>query len=163
MPSDWLKKASLFVMWLLTIIHQSVILKCSIFWLKNLWILRFGLDQATGLMSRVFANGPGDRGSIPGRVMPKTQKIVLDATLLNIIIMSCHQHGYHWSSLATSSYHSSLLVGLQGNIPYPHIAAVCMFELVILLLLGHMWGSTGAHHWWVCPCFSSSVLHVWFV
>ena len=25
-------------------------------------------------MSRVFASGPGDRGSIPGRVIPKTQK-----------------------------------------------------------------------------------------
>ena len=35
-------------------------------------------------MSRVFANGPGDLGSIPGRVIPKTQKMVLDATLLNI-------------------------------------------------------------------------------
>ena len=34
-------------------------------------------------MSRVFANGPGDRGSIPGRVIPKTQKIILDAALLN--------------------------------------------------------------------------------
>ena len=27
-----------------------------------------------GLMSRVFANGPGDQGSIPGRVIPKTKK-----------------------------------------------------------------------------------------
>ena len=26
---------------------------------------------------RVFANGPGDLGSIPGRVIPKTQKMVL--------------------------------------------------------------------------------------
>ena len=34
-------------------------------------------------MVRVFTNGPGDRGSIPGRVTPKTQKIVLDASLLN--------------------------------------------------------------------------------
>ena len=34
-------------------------------------------------MSRVFANGPGDRGSIPGRVIPKSKKIVLDASLLN--------------------------------------------------------------------------------
>ena len=31
----------------------------------------------------VFAHGPGDLGSIPGRVMPKTQKMVLDASLLN--------------------------------------------------------------------------------
>ena len=34
-------------------------------------------------MSRVFANGPGDQGSISGRVIPKTQKMVLDSTLLN--------------------------------------------------------------------------------
>ena len=37
-------------------------------------------------------------------------------------------------------YRSSPLAGLLGNIPYPHIAAVCMFELVVLLLPGHMWG-----------------------
>ena len=35
------------------------------------------------LAVRVFANGPGDLGSIPGRVIPKTQKMVLDASLLN--------------------------------------------------------------------------------
>ena len=34
-------------------------------------------------MVRVFANGPGDLGSILGRVIPKTQKIVLDATLFD--------------------------------------------------------------------------------
>ena len=32
---------------------------------------------------RVFANGPGDLGSVPGRVIPKTQKMVLDTSLLN--------------------------------------------------------------------------------
>ena len=31
----------------------------------------------------MFANRPGDLGSIPGRVIPKTQKIVLDASMLN--------------------------------------------------------------------------------
>ena len=34
-------------------------------------------------MVRVFANDPGDMGSILSRVIPKTQKIVLDASLLN--------------------------------------------------------------------------------
>ena len=34
-------------------------------------------------MSRVFANCPGDWGSIPGRVIPKNQKMVLDVVLLN--------------------------------------------------------------------------------
>ena len=42
------------------------------------------ITVAIGQMSRVFANGPGDRGSIPGRVIPKTEKkMVLDAALLN--------------------------------------------------------------------------------
>ena len=34
-------------------------------------------------MVRVFANGPGDLGSIPGHVISKTPKMVLDASLLN--------------------------------------------------------------------------------
>ena len=34
-------------------------------------------------MVRVFANGLGDLGSIPGRVIPKTLRMVLDASLLN--------------------------------------------------------------------------------
>ena len=38
---------------------------------------------AIGQMSRVFTNGPRDRGSIPGRVIPKNQKMILDAALLN--------------------------------------------------------------------------------
>ena len=36
-----------------------------------------------GLVSKVFANGPGDLGSIPGRVIPKTLKMVLDTSFLN--------------------------------------------------------------------------------
>ena len=54
-------------------------LKCKF---KNREILR-SLEPNIGLMVRVFANGPGDLGSIPGRVIPKTQKMVLDVTLLN--------------------------------------------------------------------------------
>ena len=46
--------------------------------------LMIGLFNWTiGLMSRVFANDLGDQGSIPDRVILKTQKMVLDATLLN--------------------------------------------------------------------------------
>ena len=37
-------------------------------------------------MSRMFANGPGDWGSTPGQVIPKIQKMVLDAALLSIMI-----------------------------------------------------------------------------
>ena len=43
-------------------------------------ILWFRLIRQVG---KVFANDPGDRSSIPGRVIPKTQKMVLDTYLLN--------------------------------------------------------------------------------
>ena len=48
----------------------------------------FKLCFKFSLMVKVFANGPRDRGSIPGLVLSKTQKMVLDASLLtfNIII-----------------------------------------------------------------------------
>ena len=54
-------------------------------------------------MSRMFANGPGDRGSIPGQVIPKTQKIVLDANLLNTQLYQVRIKGkvkqsWEWSS-----------------------------------------------------------------
>ena len=35
------------------------------------------------LMSKVFATGPRDRGSIPGWFILKTQKMVLDVALLS--------------------------------------------------------------------------------
>ena len=35
------------------------------------------------LVSRVFANGPGNLDSIPGWVIPETLKMVLDTSLLN--------------------------------------------------------------------------------
>ena len=41
------------------------------------------LPTIIGPAVRVFANGPGDLGSIPGRVIPKTLKMELDTTLLN--------------------------------------------------------------------------------
>ena len=59
-----------------------------------------------------------------------------------------HHHHHHHDvrlaqisltlSLSTSPYHLSPPAGLQGYIPYHHIAAVWMFELVVLLLIGHM-------------------------
>ena len=36
-----------------------------------------------GLVGRVFANGSGDLGLIPGLVIPKTLKMELDTYLLN--------------------------------------------------------------------------------
>ena len=43
----------------------------------------FTQQDGFGPAVRVFANGPGDLGSIPGRVIPKTLKMELDTSLLN--------------------------------------------------------------------------------
>ena len=40
-------------------------------------------SKIIGLVGRVFANGPGDLGSIPGRVIPKTLKMIFGTSLLN--------------------------------------------------------------------------------
>ena len=41
------------------------------------------MNRDIGIIVRLFANGPEDRCSIKGRVIPKTQRMVLDAALLN--------------------------------------------------------------------------------
>ena len=60
---------------------------------KNKWALaclkilpiKYSLtnNRSIGRMIRMSANDPGDRGSIPGRVISKTKKMVLDPSLLN--------------------------------------------------------------------------------
>ena len=51
----------------------------------------------------MFTNGQEDRGSIPGRVIPNTQKMVLDAALLNtqhykVSIKGKVEQSREWSS-----------------------------------------------------------------
>ena len=55
------------------------------------------------LVGRVFANGPGDQGSISGRVIPKTLKMVFDTSLLNtqhykVCIKGKVKQSREWSS-----------------------------------------------------------------
>ena len=54
-------------------------------YLKEAHILTYTytFNRLMGQMGRVFTNGPGDQGSIPGRVIPKTLKMILDTSLLN--------------------------------------------------------------------------------
>ena len=61
------------------------------------------VNRAIDQLSRVFANAPGDRGSIPGRVIPKTQKMVLDAALFNtqhykVRVKGKVEESWEWSS-----------------------------------------------------------------
>ena len=53
------------------------------FFLMNFIYIYIYINRDIGPAVRVFANGPGDLGSIPGRVIPKTLKMELDTTLLN--------------------------------------------------------------------------------
>ena len=39
-------------------------------------------NRLIGLVDSMFGNGPGDIGSIPGRVIPKTLKMVLDISAI---------------------------------------------------------------------------------
>ena len=80
------------------------------------------------MMVRVFANGPGDLGSIPGRVIPKTQKMVLDASLLNT------QHYKVWiKGKVVQSKDIKLLLIVShetlGNVEYPFITITSRYIL----------------------------------
>ena len=57
--------------------------KYGVWLFSSLYIFPLDFSYSIGPAVRVFANGPGDLGSIPGRVIPKTLKMVLDTTLLN--------------------------------------------------------------------------------
>ena len=72
-----------------------------------------------GLVGRVFTNGPGDLGSIPGRVLPKTLKMVLDISLLNTYVSRVKRSNPgkgvapSLTSRCSSYWKGSLLVGLD--------------------------------------------------
>ena len=61
------------------------------------------LYRLIGLVSIMFANGPGDQGSIPGRVIPNTLEMVLDASLLNTQQYKVHIKGKVEQSTERSS------------------------------------------------------------
>ena len=84
-----------------------------------------GYPKAIGLMSRVFANGPGDWVSIPSRVIPKTQKMVLDAALLNtphykVGIKSKVEQSREWSGALP---YSSVVVAIEKG-AFSHINCI---------------------------------------
>ena len=65
------------------------------------WVLFY--YQVIGLMGRVFANGLEDWSSIPGWVIPKTQRMVLDAAFpstqfYKVRIKGKVEQSWEWSS-----------------------------------------------------------------
>ena len=51
------------------------------------------INRLIGLVGRVFSSGLEDLGSIPGRIIPKTLKMVLDTSLLNTQQYKVHIEG----------------------------------------------------------------------
>ena len=66
---------------------------CIHLYKKNIYIYNRYILQLIGLVGRVFANGLGNLGSIPGHVIPKTLKMVLDTSLLNTQQYKVHIKG----------------------------------------------------------------------
>ena len=92
------------------------------------------LYRLIGLVGRVFTNGPGDLGSIPSHVIPKTLKMVLDAPCLTLSIIM-YGSRVKWSNpgkgvvpsptpWCSSYWKGSLLVTLNNGL-----------QLYLLLLL----------------------------
>ena len=126
--------------------------------LSTKWFLSFSISAK---YSKIFPRSSGE--NVCRKLLEiKNNRIFIIIIIINIIL-SCHQRGYPWSSLTTAPYRSSLPAGPQGYTPYSQRAAVCRFELVALLLLGHVKGSIGVHPLLARRYFSRRVLHVWFV
>ena len=73
------------------------------------------LYRLIGLVGRMLANGSGDLGSIPGRVIPKTLKMALDTSLLNtqhykVRIKGKVEQSKEWSSVL---FYTSVLQQLK--------------------------------------------------
>ena len=89
-----------------------------------------------GIIVRVFANGIGDLGSFPGRVIPKTLKMVLDATLLNTQNYRIRIEGKVEQSKERSSplLHLGVVVIEKGAFGSP-ATKVANFEVCVYLCL----------------------------
>ena len=86
-------------------------------------------------MGRVFANGPGDQGSVPGCVIPKIFKMVLDTSLLNtqqykVRIKS--KMGQSWERGSTLPYTHLSVVAIEKGAFWSPLSTVTNFTFVYL-------------------------------
>ena len=111
--------------------------------------------MAIGLMSRVFPNGQEDQGSIQGQVIPKTQKMVLDATWLStqhykVRIKRKVEQSKEWSS--TLPLHLSVVAIEKGASGSPSTKVTNFTYLQI-----GCWEKTRRISWWL---FSWVLWHI---
>ena len=101
----------------------------------------------------MFANSPGDLGSIPGRVIPKTFKMVLDSSLLNTqhykvrIKVKWRNPGKEVSPSPTPSCSSYRKESLRVTLDYDH--QLYLFQTIhhhLVMLPGRMFLALSRHH-----------------
>ena len=87
-----------------------------------------------GHMGRMFAIGPGHRGSIPSRVIPKTLKMVLDTSLLNTQQYKVHIKGKVGQSRERSSapLHFGIVAIEKGTFWSPSTTVAFTFCTLVL-------------------------------
>ena len=104
-------------------------------------------------MGRVFANGPGDLGLIPGRVIPQTFKRVLDTSLLiiqqykvrikgkveqsrekNSALPTCRCSSYRKGSLQVALDYGRQLYLLYNVVCYIYIYIYIYKERLVLII-----------------------------
>ena len=100
-------------------------------------------------MSRVFSNDLADQGSIPGRVIPKTPKMVLDAVLLNtqhykVRIKGKVEQSREWSGALP--IHLSLVAIEKGAFELPSTKVAKLTYFTYDARSSFLW-RTHAHVW----------------
>ena len=106
-----------------------------------------------GIMVRVFTNGLGDLGSIPGWVIPKTQKMVLDATLLN----TQHYKVLIKGQMEQSRERSSTLPYRKGSLRVT-FSYGCHLYLLMLLNIGIKIFLMFLKNFWQIVSFTTNII-----
>ena len=125
--------------WMNVIFHIFVQILMSI---RELYIYQF-----MGIVVRVFTNGPRDQGSIPGWVIPKTKKMVLDTSLLNT------QHYKVWNKSKWSN---------PGNnvAPFPTPWCSSYWKVILTVSLDSGWPTYIHVCMYVCICQKGQCMYV---
>ena len=87
------------------VFHNLLAVTVVYLFIYFVWVFRSSVYRLIAPVGRVFANGPGDLGSIPGRVIPKKFKIPLCLTLSNIRYVSRVKWSNPGKGLAPSPPH----------------------------------------------------------
>ena len=100
---------------------------------KLLILDRYTINRPISQSGRVFVSGPRDLGSISGRVIPKTQKMVLDISLLNTQHYKVPSKGKveqskeRSSALPTPRYSSYWKGSLRAALDYGRQLYFCLY------------------------------------